>query len=69
MLFADRVHKYTKEKTDINHALHDLMRKGLKRDTREDCANFGSLLFMQGYRQLDEKRLPIIENILKSKDK
>lgn len=65
-LFVDQFHKNKEEETNINKALHDLMRDGLKRNTREECATFGSLLFMQGYRWLDEKRLPMITAMLNS---
>jgi aminoglycoside phosphotransferase (APT) family kinase protein len=63
-LFVTQFHKHTQEKTNINHALHTLMRAGLKRETKEDCVTFGTLLFMQGYRWLKPKRFPILEHVL-----
>jgi aminoglycoside phosphotransferase (APT) family kinase protein len=64
LLFAAQFHKHIQEKTNINHALHDLMRAGLKRETKEDCVTFGTLLFMRGYRWLKPKRFPTFEHVL-----
>jgi len=66
LLFAEQFHEYTKNKTDIQQALHAFVHNGFTINTADERATFGTLLFMQAYKWLEQERLPDLEKALTS---